>query len=183
MYCGDEAVTLGSSNFTDPGLKHQVEANVRFTRRDGLRFTQAKQIAENFWNRGTDYSSDLIALLVALLRVVTWQEALARGCAELLEGEWARGYLQQQLLPDDQPLWPSQVQGIAQALWLIENVGSVLIADATGSGKTRMGVHLLRAIVGRIWGSTRIRKGRPALWLILKGVNLDIWHQAVRREG
>lgn len=163
MYCGDDAVTLGSSNFTDPGLKHQVEANVRFVRRDGSRFLEAKQIAENFWNRGTDYSDDLIDLLGALLRVVTWQEALARGCAELLEGEWARGYLQQQLFPDDQPLWPSQVQGIAQALWLIENVGSVLIADATGSGKTRMGVHLLRAIVDRIWRSGRIRKGRPVM--------------------
>jgi hypothetical protein len=186
MYCGDDAITLGSSNFTDPGLKHQIEANARFTERDGARFTEARQIAENFWGRGTDYSQDLIELLNALLRVVTWEEALARGCAELLEGDWARGYLQQQLLPDDQPLWPSQIQGIAQALWLIETVGSVLVADATGSGKTRMGVHLLRSIVDKIWGSGRIRKGRPVMicppsvasnWereATLCGVGLDI---------
>lgn len=163
IYCGDDAITLGSSNFTDPGLKHQIEANVRFTSSDGKRFSEARRIAENFWDEGTEYSSDLIDLLNSLLRVVTWEEALARGCAELLEGDWARAYLQQQLLPDDQPLWPSQIQGIAQALWLIETVGSVLIADATGSGKTRMGVHLLRSIVDRIWGSGRIRKGRPVM--------------------
>jgi phosphatidylserine/phosphatidylglycerophosphate/cardiolipin synthase-like enzyme len=30
IYCGDEAVTLGSSNFTAPGMQRQIEANVRF---------------------------------------------------------------------------------------------------------------------------------------------------------
>ena len=186
MYCGDVAITLGSSNFTDPGLKHQIEANARFTNGDGNRYAEARQIAENFWQRGQDYSTELIDLLDALLRVVSWEEALARGCAELLEGEWARAYLQQQLLPDDKPLWPSQVEGIAQALWLIETVGSVLIADATGSGKTRMGAHLLRSIVDKIWASGRIRKGRPVIicppavannWereATLCGVGLDI---------
>jgi superfamily II DNA or RNA helicase len=163
MYCGDDAITVGSSNFTDPGLRHQIEANVRFTNRDGNRFSEARQIAENFWTSGQDYSAELLALLEQLLKVVTWEEALARASAELLDGDWARAYLQHQLLPGDQPLWPSQVQGIAQALWLMETVGSVLVADATGSGKTRMGAHLMRAVVDRIWGSGRIRKGSPVL--------------------
>ncbi len=163
IYAGDNAITIGSSNFTDPGLRYQIEANTRFTKKDKTRFSEARQIAENFWNRGADYNAELKDLLNALLRVVTWEEALARGCAELLEGEWAEEYVQQHLFPEDRPLWPSQVKGIAQALWLIETVGSVLIADATGSGKTRMGVHLLRSVVDRIWGSARIRKGRPVM--------------------
>jgi superfamily II DNA or RNA helicase len=164
MYCGDSAITLGSSNFTDPGLKRQIEANVRFAvDKDRKRFSEASLIAENFWNQGTDYSKALADLLDQLLRVVSWQEALARACGELLEGDWARDYLQHQLMPGDLPLWPSQVQGIAQALWLMETVGSVLVADATGSGKTRMGVYLLRSVVDRIWGSGRKRKGRPVL--------------------
>lgn len=164
IYCGDDAITLGSSNYTDPGMRRQLEANVRFTQAsDKRRFNDAKQIAENFWWQGEDYSAQLDALLEKLLKLVTWQEALARGCAELLEGDWARDRLRDQLLPYDQPLWPSQVQGIAQSLWLIETVGSVLVADATGSGKTRMGAHLLRSVVDRIWGSGRIRKGRPVM--------------------
>ena len=163
MYRGDDAVTLGSSNFTDPGLRHQIEANVRFTRQDGSRYEDACKIADNFWDQGHDYTQDLLALLDQLLKVVTWEEALARASAELLDGDWARAYLQQQQLPGDLPLWPSQVQGVAQALWLLETVGSVLVADATGSGKTRMGAHLMRAIVDRIWGSGRIRKGSPVL--------------------
>ena len=196
MYCGDDAITLGSSNFTDPGLKYQIEANARFIAGDGARYAEARQVAENFWQLGQDYTDNLVKLLDALLRVVSWEEALARGCAELLEGEWARAYLQQQLLPHDKPLWPSQVQGIAQALWLIETVGSVLIADATGSGKTRMGAHLLRSMVDKIWASGRIRKGRPVIvcppsvasnWereATLCGVGLDIRsHGAMSQAG
>ena len=32
---------------------------------------------------------------------------------------------------DAPPFWPSQRQGIAQALWVLEHVGSVLVADAS----------------------------------------------------
>ena len=164
IYCGDEAVTLGSSNFTAPGMQRQIEANVRFSRTsEKRRFDETTRIAENLWAKGHDYNEGLDELLQMLLKLVDWSEALARACAELLEGEWAKRHLQQLLLADDAPLWPSQVQGIAQALWLIETVGSVLVADATGSGKTRMGAHLMRAVVDRIWSSGRIRKGRPVM--------------------
>lgn len=164
IYCGDNAATLGSSNFTNPGMRRQIEANARFSRKtDKRRFEETTAIAETLWNEGRDYNDALDALLQQLLKLVSWDEALARACAELLEGEWAKSHLQQQLLAGDAPLWPSQVQGIAQALWLIETVGSALIADATGSGKTRMGAHLLRAVIDRIWSSGRTRKGRPIM--------------------
>src|SRR5688572_27805225 len=69
-----------------------------------------------------------------------WAEgALARAAAELLEGEWAAPYLEAAVVDVD--LWPSQRAGIAQALWLVQEVGNVLVADATGSGKTRMGAQ------------------------------------------
>lgn len=136
IYCGADAVTLGSSNFTANGLDRQLECNARFQREhDKKRFREASLIAENYWNIGTDYTQELLALLEQLLRVVTWQEALARACAELLEGEWAARYLEGQLDLGDTRLWPSQQLGIAQALWVIENIGSVLVADPTGSGK------------------------------------------------
>ncbi|OOG24959.1 helicase [Thioalkalivibrio denitrificans] len=162
IYCGEKGVTLGSSNFTDSGLSRQLEANVRFTTKEPRRFHEARRIAENFWAQGRPYRDELLALLRQLLAVVSWQEALARACAELLDGDWARAYLGALEL-ESAGLWPSQVQGIAEALWLMENVGSVLVADATGSGKTRMGAHLIRAAVDRIWSSGRMRKGRPLM--------------------
>ena len=56
MYLGDEAATIGSSNFTDAGLTHQFEANVRYMRasdRDG--YARVRQAAENYWSVGAPW--------------------------------------------------------------------------------------------------------------------------------
>jgi len=178
MYVGDEAITIGSSNFSANGLHNQLEANVRFTSKEKRRYASAVSLANIYWDKGTDYNDQLIALLEQLLRVVSWQEALARACAEVLEGDWAKKYLEIQMMPGDIALWPSQKQGIAQALWLLETVGSVLVADATGAGKTRMGAHLLRAVVDRIWSTGRVRKGRP--FLLCPPSVIDVWDRESR---
>lgn len=128
---------------------------------------------------GLDANQDLIELLEKLLRFVSWREALARACVELLEGEWADRYLQSLSSHEGVRLWPSQRKGIGQALYLLETAGGVLVADATGSGKTRMGVHLLRAMYDRIWSMSRGHKGLMTMvcppWLRLIGtVNVPI---------
>ncbi|MFO7983891.1 MAG: SNF2-related protein [Desulfuromonadales bacterium] len=164
IYVGDEAVTLGSSNFSFTGMRKQLEANARFHhQKEPKRYREARHLAENYWELGDDYDGHLLDLLEQLLKVVTWQEALGRACGELLEGDWAQKYIRSHLAADGRELWPSQKVGIAQALWMVENVGSVLVADATGSGKTRMGAHLLRAIMDRIWSTGRTRKDITAL--------------------
>jgi len=164
IYVGDEAVTLGSSNFSFTGMKRQLEANARFQKlKEPKRYREAKQLAENFWALGENYNSYFLELLENLLKVVSWQEALGRACGELLEGEWAQRYIKTHLANNNSELWPSQKIGIAQSLWMVENVGSVLVADATGSGKTRMGAHLLRAVMDRIWSTGRVRKDITAL--------------------
>ena len=164
IYKGDVAVTSGSSNFSRAGLSWQGEINTRFTEKaERERFEEAGQLAEAFWFEGRDYNQELWNLLHQLLRVVSWQEALARACAELLEGDWAKRYLETKYLGDEPALWPSQEKGIAQAIWVIDNVGSVLVADATGSGKTRMGAQLIKAVVNRIWRTGRMRRDIPIL--------------------
>jgi len=182
IYCGDDAATVGSSNFTKPGLDSQLEANARFTRKsESARYEELVDIAENYWALGRDYNDALIALLEQLLRVVPWQEALARASAELLEGEWARAYLRQEYLPLEAELWPSQKQGIAQALYILSRQGSVLVADATGSGKTRMGVHLVRAVRDDILRSGRLRQGK-ALMVAPPAVR-DSWERESHFSG
>jgi len=138
-----------------------------------------------------DYSEQLAALLDQLLRIVTWPEALARACAELLEGDWASAYLRGEYLPDEGSLWPSQRQGIAQALYILTRRGSVLVADATGSGKTRMGVHLIGAVADHNLRSGRLRRGKalmvcpPVVALAwqnestLAGIHMDIHSHGV----
>ena len=192
IFVGDDAATVGSSNFTEPGLRTQLEANARFgSGKDKKRYDELVQIAENYWELGRDYNDQLIELLEKLLRLVPWHEALARACAELLEGEWAQAYLRGDYLPDEASLWPAQRQGIAQALYILSNQGSVLVADATGSGKTRMGVHLIGAVADQILRSGRIRHGKSLMvcppivensWQMeshLAGVHLDTYSHGV----
>jgi len=164
IFIGDQAASLGSSNFTIPGLKTNLEANARFTRsRDKTRYDETVKIAENYWQIGRDYNDALIALLDQLIQVVSWQEALARACAELLEGDWAARYIRESELSSSSALWPSQKQGVAQALYILARQDSVLVADATGSGKTRMGVHLVNAVVDQILRSGRLKYGKALM--------------------
>lgn len=164
IYVADVAATLGSSNFTQNGLARQLEANARFAKdRESKRYRELSTIAENFWQSGKDYTDGLKALLGELLRFVTWQEALARACSELIEGDWARAFIGASADVDAMPLWPAQTQGIAQALYVLSRQGSVLVADATGSGKTLLGAHLIRAIRRQMLDTGRMRLDNPVM--------------------
>lgn len=163
IYCSDRAVTIGSSNYSERGLKSQTEGNARFERWDSERYSEACQLAEGIWSLGEDYRAELLKLLERLFKPATWQEALARSCSILLEGEWLKKYLLHAEGDAAPELWPHQRDGIAQALWVLENVGSVLVADAAGSGKTRMGAWLLRAAyLQQIRGGHSLR-GAPVI--------------------
>ena len=162
IYTGDHHAVLGSSNFSHSGLAEQREANVRFAREgaEAERYAGTRRIAENYWREGRPCSEEVVRLLKQLLQAVTWEEALARAVAELLEGEWIHRYPRLFQTPSERPLWPSQVQAVAQALWVLDMRGSVLIADPTGSGKTRLGVTLLWALVNRLWATGRDHQAR-----------------------
>ena len=161
VFVGDDAATTGSSNLTVSGLERQIEVNARFLCADEPeRYAEIVGIAENLWDVGRDWSARFVALLDELLQVVSWREALARACAELLDGDWVAAELGELT---DRRLWPSQLLGIAQAMWIIERVGSVLVADATGSGKTKMGAHLVRAVRDRLLTTGRVRDGLTVL--------------------
>lgn len=182
MYLSDDAVVVGSSNFTVPGLGGQTEANVRFTETEKKRADECRTFAEALWSRCRDYSSEFVDLLDALLRSVTWQEALARACASLLEGEWAKRYVPPEMLEKaSPPLWPHQLQGISQALWVLENVGSVLVADATGSGKTRMGAWLICAAFDRQYRRGFVR--HPSPLVVVPPQVVPIWEAALYETG
>ena len=165
MYVGDEHAVLGSSNFSRSGLYQQKEANVRFAREgnEAGRYADVRRVAENYRLAARPMDDEIVSLLEQLLQAVTWQEALARAVAELLEGEWIGRYPRLFTTAGEHPLWPSQVQAVAQALWVLDSRGSVLIADPTGSGKTRTGVTLLWALVNRLWGTGRSHRAQCAV--------------------
>ena len=177
LYRGDRAITIGSSNYSRSGMELQVEGNVRIEQIESPRFEEACALGEAIWELGEDHKAELRALIERLLKVVGWKEALARAASEVLEGEWSQRFIEPEAASQGHALWPTQIQGIGQAMWVLENSGSVLIADATGSGKTRMGVQLIRAIEKRSVSTGRARHDLPVL--VCPPTIRDVW----RREA
>jgi hypothetical protein len=104
------------------------------------------------WEVGTNYGQDLLELLRTLLQSVTWQEALARACAEVLEGTWANKYV--------------GTPG-----------GDAPPVLALGSGKTRMGAYLIAALMQRfLLGEGRARADLRPLLICPPGV-VDRWQR------
>lgn len=147
MYRTRASIIFGSSNFTYPGLHTSREMNQRHPRPSDD-YNELSKYMESVWELGTDCTDFILDLLDQLLRTVGWKQSLARGCSELLDGAWADEFL----IGSDYSikLWPHQKQGIAQALALLEAQGAVVIADATGSGKTRTGAWLIRSVFVRM---------------------------------
>ena len=185
IFKADDTITFGSSNFSDSGLKQQVEMNLRLLQSEEKYadlFIDVGQYAEQIWEISQDYTTGLYELLKQLCHEATWQEALARGCAELLEGRWAKRYLEYAGFGETPQLWPFQEQGVLEALYIVETVGNVLIADATGSGKTWIGSALIKSILRRIWSNpARLRNDIPVLLVPPKVI--DDWQNVANAFG
>lgn len=148
LYLSDRAVTTGSSNFSKTGFELNSEINCRFTNEDD-RYRELSQIAEIYNSDATEITRQIIDLLKKLLKHVTWKEALARAVSEILDGDWMKKYLENISRYHQEKLWPTQIRAISQAMIIIEQQGSVLIAEPTGAGKTKIGSYLLRALYDR----------------------------------
>jgi len=86
------------------------------------------------------------------LRPLSWQEVLAIAGSLLLEGDWLKRIPELARRFDGLQLWESQKQALSQALYLLDNFGdSLLIADPTGSGKTRLGAGLHLVLLLRLY--------------------------------
>jgi superfamily II DNA or RNA helicase len=156
IYVGDHNAILGSSNFSKSGLTTQQEANIRVSldEEDGIEQNQyeaIKRIAENFYKHATPFNGEIKELLKELIQQVTWQEALARAIAEVIEGDWLREYTELYDKLQKSKLWPTQWRGIAQAMNILQNQSNVLIADPTGSGKTKLCSSLMLTLIHWLW--------------------------------
>ncbi|WP_422350761.1 SNF2-related protein [Flagellimonas sp.] len=165
IYVGDHHAILGSANFSIQGTTTQKEATIRVGSQPAsdsepsagqeelnwYQYHSIKQKAQNFWAEGEAY--DMQSLLRQLLQKVPWEHALARGLAEILEGNWISNYPEFKRKIDDAGLWPFQISGLAKSMILLDQQGSVLVADPTGSGKTRMVTMCMLTLIHKLWES------------------------------
>ena len=149
LYVGDNFAILGSSNFSKNGLNSQEEANIRVNRnikQEIEQYSAIKQIANSYYEDASNYNEKIKELLENLIQKVTWEEALARAIAEILEGEWLTEYKDILEKLQNAKLWPTQWKGLAQAVSILQSQSNVLIADPTGAGKTKLCTSLVLAL-------------------------------------
>lgn len=179
IYVGDQAAILGSSNFSRSGTVYQTEANIRVellsTESDKNQYEEVKRIGEYYYSTALDYNKDLIELFSKLLKDATWEEAVARAIAEILESKWMLDYpvLYQALITHN--LWPSQKIGIARAMKIMQDQGRVLLADPTGSGKTKFATALAYTLFHWLWENGR--KDRSNAVIICPKQVMDNWER------
>lgn len=180
IYVGDQHVILGSANFSKNGTTMQHEANIRI-KNDAFEPIKAKQyanvreIAENYYLLGKPYNEAIIDLLKALLKLTTWQEALARAISELLDKQWLNDIPELYNKLNSLKLWPSQRIGLGQAMYILQTQGCVLIADPTGSGKTKMISTLQLVLYHWLWETGRRNKSYAVT--ICPPLVKDSWHK------
>ncbi len=179
IYIGDETAILGSSNFSKSGTILQTEANIRIqsssSKKEKEQYSDIKRIAEYYYTISDDYNYHLIELFSKLFKEATWQEALARAISEILESKWMKDYpvLYQALITHK--LWPSQKMGIARAMKIIQDQGRVLIADPTGSGKTKFATALAYTLFHWLWENGR--KDRSNALIICPKTVIENWER------
>ncbi|MFH4964754.1 SNF2-related protein [Gaetbulibacter sp. M235] len=155
IYVSDRFATLGSSNFSNNGLKIQTEANIRISKNVDLnKYENIELIADNFFNQATSYDK-IIDLLKELIQKVSWQEALARAISEVIEGDWLNDYKELFSKLEKTKLWSTQWNGLAQAMRILQENSNVLIADPTGSGKTKLCSAIILCLKHWLWESGR----------------------------
>lgn len=150
IYVSNDSTVLGSSNFSKNGLNYQEEANIRINKNYGLtekeQYKGIKLIAESYYEDATSYNEKMKELLMELIKEVTWEEALARAIAEILEGNWLNDYKAILTKLEQTKLWPTQWKGITQAVSILQAQSNVLIADPTGAGKTKLCTSLILSL-------------------------------------
>lgn len=154
IYVGDSSVVFGSANFSGHGTTQQREFNVRVTKeltKGHPDVEDVRLVAENYYTEGQDYQQNLLRLLKSLMDVVSWPEALARAISELLDTQWYREIPACAEKLNRLSLWPCQSQGLAESMALLQQHHCVLIADPTGSGKTRMIAAIQAALIHALW--------------------------------
>lgn len=154
IYLGDSSAVFGSANFSGHGTTQQREFNVRITKKITKGHPDVEDVrlvAENYYAEGQDYQQNLLRLLKSLMDVVSWPEALARAISELLDTQWYREIPACADKLNKLSLWPCQSQGLAESMALLQQHHCVLVADPTGSGKTRMIAAIQAALVHALW--------------------------------
>ena len=166
---GNESVLIGSSNLTHGGLVGNYELNAGLYQ-PGVA-EQTRDWFEGMWDKAKDVKAELISVL-SRSKFGTppephevYMKMLFETFRPLLGGMEAKG-------SEGTPLTRFQQDAVRTALFIMSKFGGVMIADATGLGKTNMGIEILRQKV--------LSEGKRALLIAPAQVLRGMWDNKLK---
>ncbi len=152
---------VGSSNFTYGGLVSNRELNMVNTDREVV-----QELADWFaevWQGSRDFKDEFLSFLKNYVTTRSPYEVVAKALYETYKTSLDVSIESQKVL---RTLYPHQMLTVRGALYILEKYNGVLIADATGLGKTRVMLSLIH---------NAIREGRRPLLIAPKSVLETTW--------
>jgi len=147
IYKNEDLITLGSSNFSQSGFKYQKETNFIFYK-EQIEYHNLEQLAEEYWEGGIPYNIDFCELLDKILQVIddNWRKSFTIIYDEFFLGKWYSDDYDKDIYKN---LWKTQKQYLSRSLILLEMYDGLIVADPTGSGKTRQVSYTLKHLHDR----------------------------------
>jgi superfamily II DNA or RNA helicase len=162
-------VITGSSNFTESGLKDNLEFNVELKNRSDYEFAREK--FEELWNESVDISEEYIETVennTWLNQNITPYQLYLKFLYEYFKDELNQtGEMFIKYLPQDFKKLDYQEQAVLNAKKILEEYGGVFISDVVGLGKTYISAMLAGQLDGRILviaPPSLLNKNNPGSW-------------------
>jgi len=133
---------VGSSNFTEAGLRKNVELNILTA--DKLELDALKEWYSLSWDEAEEIKEEILKVIEPHIKLYSPFEIFLKALYEYFLGKevptsaWEETNSVIYKILDD-----LQKTGYRQALWIAENWGGALICDGVGYGKTYIGLMLI----------------------------------------
>jgi len=162
-------VITGSSNFTQAGLRDNLEFNVELKNRADYEFAREK--FEELWKHGVDVKDKYIQSVQTrtwLNDTITPYELYLKFLYEYFKDDLSRSdELTYTYVPPEFKQYEYQEQAVHNAVKILEEYGGVFISDVVGLGKTYVGAMLANQLDGRtlvIAPPVLLEKNNPGSW-------------------
>ncbi|MDA8000828.1 MAG: SNF2-related protein [Alphaproteobacteria bacterium] len=167
----DVGVLIGSSNFTGNGLEHNLELNAGIYDTNGIE--EAEKWFETVWGGARDAKEDLRSqVLESKLGApadpyTVYMKMIFEKYRDMLRSA-------RELDIADQNLTGYQQDAVRVATHITGKFGGVIIADATGLGKTKISMEIIRQKIGQ---------GRRPVLIAPAQIIKTVWNREIEESG
>lgn len=161
---------VGSSNFTAPGLKQNIELNIQIRREVEL----LQEWYERHWDDAEDISAEILKTIERQTKDYSPFEVYAKALQEYFRnreisvGEWER--LESKMF---KVLDQYQKEGYQALIKISRQFGGAFLCDGVGLGKTFVGLMLIERLV--------LHERKRVMLLVPKSGRKPVWEAALKR--